>query len=129
MKHLVEFPLQDGGSILVEVEATEPGYDSDIELASSKEGTVVVKACKKSGALITAKYSLDQNREVFACPGHSFNEEYRGCNELIKKGAIPVTDTEDIITELEGYKNRIIPEIIYTDHSADKISKKVNIQK
>jgi DNA processing protein len=70
-------------------------------------GTVVVKAAKQSGALITAHHALEQNREVFVCPGLSFDSSYEGCNELIKSGAILVSNTEDILRELSDYKDRI----------------------
>jgi DNA processing protein len=70
-------------------------------------GTVVVKAAKQSGALITAHHALDQNREVFVCPGFTFDSSYEGCNELIKSGAILVSNTEDILRELSDYKDRI----------------------
>ncbi|MFH0974724.1 MAG: DNA-processing protein DprA [Spirochaetota bacterium] len=70
-------------------------------------GTVVVKAAKKSGALITAQYALEQNREVFACPGLAFDNAYAGCNDLIKNGAALITGTEDILKELSDYRDRI----------------------
>ncbi|HON77028.1 MAG TPA: DNA-processing protein DprA [Spirochaetota bacterium] len=66
-------------------------------------GTVVVQAGEKSGALITARYALEQNREVFACPGPAFNESYSGCHNLIRNGAIPVSGTEDVISGLPEY--------------------------
>ncbi|MBN2403876.1 MAG: DNA-processing protein DprA [Spirochaetes bacterium] len=70
-------------------------------------GTVIVKAAQKSGALITAHHALEQNREVFVCPGFAFDSSYDGCNELIKSGAILVSCTEDILKELSDYKDRI----------------------
>ncbi len=63
-------------------------------------GTVVVKAGERSGALITARHALEQNREVFACAGHSFDDEYAGCNGLIRSGAALVSSSQDILDEL-----------------------------
>jgi DNA processing protein len=59
--------------------------------------TVVVKAGEKSGALATAKYALDQGREVFACGGLPFDPGYAGCQNLIRDGAWIVSDMKDII--------------------------------
>ncbi len=63
-------------------------------------GTVVVKAGERSGALITARHAVEQNREVFACAGSSFDEEYAGCHRLVREGAVLVSRTEDIFEEL-----------------------------
>ena len=75
-------------------------------------GVVVIEAPEKSGALITADFALNQNREVFVVPGSIFSNESRGSNNLIKNGAKLVNDIDDILNEiiqfLDEDKNKII---------------------
>lgn len=62
--------------------------------------TVVVEAALRSGALITARYALEQGREVFAVPGPVYSQNSQGTNNLIKMGASPVTSFEDVMLGL-----------------------------
>ncbi len=68
--------------------------------------SVIVKASVKSGALITAKYAIEQNREIFVCPGNVFDPEYAGCNNLIKQGASIFTTTEDLLESISSFVSK-----------------------
>ncbi len=69
-------------------------------VAGLSKGIFVVEAPEKSGALITANFAIDYNREVFALPGSIFSENSKGTNNLMKSGAVPVTSSEDILRAL-----------------------------
>lgn len=63
-------------------------------------GVVIIEAAARSGALISARMAMEQNREVFAVPGQIDNPVARGVNSLIRDGATLVQSVDDVIEQL-----------------------------
>ena len=63
-------------------------------------GIVVIEAARKSGSLITARFALEQGREVFATPGSPLDPRAEGANDLIRQGATLVTEPDHVLSVL-----------------------------
>lgn len=99
---LAEEIIKNGGALLSEFDWEEPAGlhtfpQRNRIIAGISRATLVIEAPERSGALITANFSLDFNRDVFAAPGSIFSENSKGTNKLIKQGAVPISSADDIL--------------------------------
>lgn len=67
---------------------------------------VVVEAGLRSGTLITARFAIEQGRDVFAIPGSIHNPATQGCHYLIREGAMLATCADDVLSEISDEKLR-----------------------
>lgn len=102
---LAERITTSGGAVVSEYAPGTPAIKEHFPMrnriiAGMSRGTLVVEAREKSGALITARCALEENRDVFAIPGSIFSPTSQGPNKLIQQGARPVHSAQDILEEL-----------------------------
>jgi DNA processing protein len=69
-------------------------------MAGMCHATMVVEAVLKSGTLITSKYAIEYNRDVFTIPHSIFSQTSEGPHMLLRLGATPITQSSDIVTAL-----------------------------
>lgn len=100
--------LNEGGALASEFPFDTEAWPGNFHIRNRlmsgiSDGTLVIQAPEKSGALITARHALDQNRDVFAVPGGIFDKKMVGCNRLIRDGSSVVLNVYSI---LDVYLNR-----------------------
>ena len=71
-----------------------PRRNRIISAISSK--LVIIEATDKSGSLITVNFALELGKDIMAVPGPIINGNSSGCNKLIRDGAKPFTEIEDL---------------------------------
>ncbi len=91
-------------------------------MAGLSYGILVTQAPKKSGALITASYAIDNGRDVFAIPADIFMSDSEGSNLLISQGAKAVINAEDITDEYPYFELKKPEELNKTAKRNNKFS-------
>ncbi|MFA5024422.1 MAG: DNA-processing protein DprA [Patescibacteria group bacterium] len=116
-RSLAENIIRNGGALISEFPPDTPPLKQNFPrrnriISGICQATLIIEAPAKSGALITANYALEQNREVLTVPGNIFSEFSTGPNNLIKAGAKTITIPEDILEvfKLENYLEKLPPD-------------------
>jgi DNA processing protein len=117
--------LEAGGGILSEFEpdfeATPWSFPQRNRIMAGLSHTVlVIEASEKSGTLITARLTVDYNRDLLVVPGNIFSENSKGPHQFLKLGATPVTSPEDILEVLHLDKIDAITAPISTASSLEE---------
>ena len=94
--------LSSGGAIISEFPLGQEYHPQNFLIRNRiisglARATLVIEAPEKSGALATARFALEQNREIFVVPGGIESQNYKGSNGLIKAGAALVEGPQDIL--------------------------------
>jgi DNA processing protein len=101
-RQLAEQILRQGGALISEYPAaTETLRHHFIErnrlVSGLADVLLITEAAEKSGTLHTARFALEQGRDVMAVPGNITNPNSVGCNNLLKAGAHTATSYEDVL--------------------------------
>lgn len=102
---LAEEILAKGGALVSEMPLGHVPRARDFPrrnrlISGIARGVVIIEAAKRSGSLITARFALEQNREVFAVPGSPLDPRAEGVNALIREGAALTREAADVIEQL-----------------------------
>lgn len=128
--HSLYKDMEESGAIITEFPPGTPPMAFNFPqrnriISGLSRGVIVIEAQEKSGSLITAHHALDQGKDVFALPGNINSIFSSGTNKLIKDGAKPLLDIDDIIEEIIELQEMILlknkKEINYLNYSETEI--------
>jgi DNA processing protein len=118
--------IQQGGLVLSEYPpgtAPQPAFfpRRNRIIAAISDSLLVVEAALRSGSLITARVASELGRPVAAIPGSIHSSQSKGCNAMIKKGALLIETAQELLDEtlssLAPYKKTCANNLLQEDHS------------
>ncbi len=103
--------VDSGGCLISEFEpdfkATQWSFPMRNRLmAGISRAVLIIEAEEKSGTIITARLTIEYNRDLLAVPGSIFSPSSKGTNRLIRQGATPITCAEDVLEALGFEKEK-----------------------
>lgn len=104
-RDLVKKILESGGCLVSEFKPTQESAPWTFPqrnrlMAGIAQATLIIEATHKSGSRITARLATEYNRDVLAVPGDIFRETSQAPNELIRMGALPITNSQELLEAL-----------------------------
>jgi DNA processing protein len=116
-QRLAEKIVESGGAVISEYRfgtVAQQGYfpQRNRIISGISKATIIVEAAIKSGALITANFAFDQQREVYAIPGNINSEKSLGTNKLIKDCKATLAASPEQVFEELGFGNPSILNLI-----------------
>ena len=98
----IQKEIEEKGVVISEVPIGTPPQAQQFPrrnrmISGLSHGVIVLEAAMRSGSLITARFALEQGRDVFAVPGSPSDGRCEGSNDLIRQGGNVLTSVEDII--------------------------------
>lgn len=136
-KRIIHEIVSSGGAVISEyhplARATKFTFPARNRIISGLSlGVLVAEAAEKSGALITARYALEEGREIFAVPGSIFSEKSAGTHGLIRQGAQLTAGAKDILEAFnfaaDEFHEKNSPEPTFNDEAEKKIYAKLSFE-
>lgn len=105
-RRLAQNIVEKGGALLSEYRPGDSIYKVNFVarnriVTALSDAVLITEATSRSGTLTTAHFALEQGRTVTVVPGNITSTMSAGCNNLLKVGAVPVTEVNDILHELQ----------------------------
>lgn len=119
--------LASGGTIVSEYPPGSPSFpyrflERNRIVSGLSRGVVIVEAPSASGALVTARFAVEQNRDVCVVPGYAKHPNFRGSHRLIREGATLVVSPEEVLDALGISSEAVRPHALFpTTPEAERV--------